>query len=585
MCCRANEVYGSTVDTVIKTLVSVLSSSVSCNVLRRGEANKRGVEILRVGSSICLADTEKLIRACIDVLGSLKGHVLYRPLFCGVLKVAVSASDYQSLFPISSAYYERCEIPRVRSRISLWSSCRLLLWYLDPSLLKDEISNLLKEVIHRPFLCLKDEFHERMTWRILIMCLVTSPTAFTLIRDLLHKWFLMTGLASVNDLQIALVSSLLDALSRPMWWGFSTELALKLPFLHAYFPTCHTQLLAALTEPTSCDGLLNLVKLIEPHPAPPSQKIHVATPHLPRIDCNSTWAMLMSFPSWFDFAAALIFRGEKLIGNEMTLQQAASRYLAFVLSPLKEEGFDLCCHVLGEVSRSWAATSSSGFWSLPSSDLRAHEKSGSVGRKKLRKRKAAGGEGTGAEIWLWKFHERYEEFCNGAAAGQSQSEVRTMEIVDPRSSPLFRRLPLGILTSHSGLLDEGEFALLVNYAATGELLPVKTRSTSGEWPLRGAALVFSLFDHIEEISTALFDQEGETTAFVHLMRSKTSGYLLMCVRELLQSRSRPEDGGGEGEIMLKDLSVRLARWREQGGEEAFEGYAAFGDILDDINRI
>lgn len=65
------------------------------------------------------------------------------------------------------------------------------------------------------------------------------------------------------------------------------ELGLKLPFLHAYFPTWHAQLLAALTGPTSCDGFLNLVKLIE---------AHVAAPHLPwsraafsRIDCNSTW--------------------------------------------------------------------------------------------------------------------------------------------------------------------------------------------------------------------------------------------------------------------------------------------------------
>lgn len=279
----------------------------------------------------------------------------------------------------------------------------------------------------------------------------------------------------------------------------------------------------------------------------------------------------MSFPAWFYLAAALLFSAE------MTLRRAASRYLALVLSPLDEEGFRLCAHSLGELSQSWATASSSG----------AHEKSQKDGQKKLRKRKASEARtpapvGTGAELWLGRFHERYEEFCNGAAAGQWRSEVRTMEIVDPRSSQLFRRVPLGMLISHAGLLEEREFALVLGYAAaTGETW---SSSASGERPLRGAALVFSLFDHLEEISSSLLDHAGESPAFISLMKSKTAGYLLRCVRELLRAHPREEDGGGEREVTMKDLAGRLARWRGQGGE-AFEGCAAISDALDDISRI
>ncbi|MQM19737.1 hypothetical protein Taro_052747, partial [Colocasia esculenta] len=72
MCFRSPQVYGSTIDSIVKTMVSVLLSSVSCKVDR---LDKKDAGILRVGSSICSADREKLLRVCIDVARSLKGHV------------------------------------------------------------------------------------------------------------------------------------------------------------------------------------------------------------------------------------------------------------------------------------------------------------------------------------------------------------------------------------------------------------------------------------------------------------------------------------------------------------------------------
>jgi hypothetical protein len=69
---------------------------------------------------------------------------------------------------------------------------RLLLWHLDPSILKHDLSVMLQETIRRPLLCLRKELHDRMEWRIIIICLVCSPTMFMEMRSLLHFWFLAT---------------------------------------------------------------------------------------------------------------------------------------------------------------------------------------------------------------------------------------------------------------------------------------------------------------------------------------------------------------------------------------------------------
>lgn len=71
-------------------------------------------------------------------------------------------------------------------------SYRLLFWYLDPVTLKHDVSKILKHTTERPFLCLKEEFHERLDWRAIVVCLALSPTMFIETRALLHNWFLLT---------------------------------------------------------------------------------------------------------------------------------------------------------------------------------------------------------------------------------------------------------------------------------------------------------------------------------------------------------------------------------------------------------
>jgi hypothetical protein len=69
---------------------------------------------------------------------------------------------------------------------------RILLWHIDPSTLKHEFSALLQEAIRRPLLCLRKELHDRMAWRVLVICLVCSPLTFMEMRSLFHTWFLVT---------------------------------------------------------------------------------------------------------------------------------------------------------------------------------------------------------------------------------------------------------------------------------------------------------------------------------------------------------------------------------------------------------
>lgn len=62
------------------------------------------------------------------------------------------------------------------------------------------------------------------------------------------------------ELLIAFCSVILDAVSRPTWWGISSELGARLPFSNAYFPN-HHHLLRILAGPLSHACLLHLVRV------------------------------------------------------------------------------------------------------------------------------------------------------------------------------------------------------------------------------------------------------------------------------------------------------------------------------------
>ncbi|CAN0838937.1 hypothetical protein LINGRAHAP2_LOCUS2434 [Linum grandiflorum] len=234
----------------------------------------------------------------------------------------------------------------------------LIFWFLDPLILKSDLSEILQETMNRPFLFLRKEFHERTVWRSILICLVLSPAMFNEARALLHDWFLSTGLSSVLQFLIDLVSAVLDAICRPRRWGISAELGSKLPFTSAYFPlnNCWLRYLAG---PISCDTLLRLVNGTRDLAGSPGKQLgHAVKPSATKIallDNTSLWSVAINFPDWFSFASVLLFTDKSFLqatGVEVHANAAAS-YLGWILSPTDENHRDILSRNLIKLSQHW----------------------------------------------------------------------------------------------------------------------------------------------------------------------------------------------------------------------------------------
>ncbi|KAF9617692.1 hypothetical protein IFM89_038192 [Coptis chinensis] len=363
MCFKAPQVFDEELKCMVGTIVSVLNSCISCQVLSSFEKE----ECLRIGALISRGNCVKLIQACFGIAGKLEKHETLKEMLLGaVLRVAVSASCYEGLSPrtpvlslesgcginaslleIQHLFHE--DISVTNNKIPL----RLLLWYLDPLTLKHDVSEVLREVVERPFLDLKKELHDRLTWRSVVVCLALSPTKFIETRTLLHNWFLITGLRPILEFQIKLVSSVLDVLSQPMGWSLSMEVGSQLPFSDAYFANEHN-MLAVLLGPFSCESFLGLAHHIRESDILAQKCSHQTfednTTWKKLINYRSTWAQLIAFPEWFFFAAILLFSKNgcqfafwsRCITSAVTTEHtcdaeqcctAAARYLMILLAP------------------------------------------------------------------------------------------------------------------------------------------------------------------------------------------------------------------------------------------------------------
>ncbi|KAK9131145.1 hypothetical protein Sjap_011632 [Stephania japonica] len=588
-------VFDLVVECEIETIVAALLGMVGCEVWRFGEG-----EVLRVGSSIRLADCGELVDAAVfDVLRKLEelGKATQSLLYA-VLRVAMSSSCYQSSFPYTTITYKESnhgtnaaiskfhplpeEILVVGNKIPF----RLLFWYLDPLTLKHDVTEILKEYVDRPFLLLKKELHERTTWRSVVICLVLAPTMFIETRILLHNWFLLTGLASINDLKVELVSAVLDVLAQPMRWGISKDLALKLPFSHAYFPTKH-HLLAKLIGSISCEDFLNLVDHIrglqssaevKSHPLPRGTSTKARMTHH-----KSTWALLMDFPQWFLFTAVLLFSHKSCQDNfpskcilctDKTAQtqpsaghhDAAARYLAQILSPMSETHSDLLVNYLIKLSNSWNKLVECG----------SDRKSGaSISSKKLRKFRIHGIEKDDivgkdccqeVRLWLKEFHDCLLRYLVETNDSCTPSTTHGQKL-----SLLFRIIPLGIFIGYSNINEEG-CELLLHYASTGTILESTTLNL--DW--RHAKHNFKGNDVVNlNKSSKDGDEIKDAKAGTLLLKTKAVGFLVKCVRKLLQLNINE----GESKIlMLTDLYKRLIQWQHQGRED-FEGCIALDETV------
>lgn len=579
MCFKAPQVYDTVITYLVNTLVTVLSSSIACKPLKL-----QNTEYMHVGSEISRSDCAQLIEFCTDILQKLEGHgTSYQPLLYGLVKAAVSASCFHygpGVVPILDTNSLERGKPAVSKLLGHLPSdfllkdeevpLRLLFWYLDPLILKNDMSNILKEAIDRPFMCLETAFLERMEWRSMLICLVFSPAMFVETRALLHRWFLMTGLASILELEIKLVLSLLDVISRPMRWGLSMEVGLKLPSSYAYFAHNH-YLLRTLEGPIFCKNLPHIVDIT-----------NKMAQHSQSLDHKSPWATAMNFPNWFYLASSLLFRGKSIRDNAAIDEQpsaiepvyitAAARYIVWIVDPTSKSHQELLIGCLNKASESWVLKKCTG------KHFKQHK---SVSWKKLKKPKTDDGKEDYAlvEPWLEEFQEMYINYLRKINHSSSPG-------ITSQQNVLLRRVPLGILIGYSQEIDEDGFKLLLHYAATGKLWNSQGLETSSKHfvnyynnneAVAGARLVFDLTDIVDGMSGSLFETEESGVTFVCSLKLKTGGYLLDCVKRLLEIEK------GDMTFMLRDLYTRLGQWMLMG-ENVFARAKDFLEVIDALSH-
>ncbi|KAG5243507.1 Acyl-CoA synthetase family member [Salix suchowensis] len=574
-------VLDSVVEYSVKTIVSVLSSSISCEVFRF-----HNEEVLQIGSFISRSHFMELIECVFDVISKLKERGMpIDLLLSAVVRVAASTSCYKYLSlsmralnvksidgSITAISKLLCHLPVDFSFNHHDIPTRLLFWYLDPLALKHDITKILQETIKRPYLCLSMEFYERMDWRSILVCLVLSPIMFIDTRALLHDWFLQTGLSSVLELLMELVSLILDVISRPTWWGLSLELGLKLPFSNAYFPY-KSDLLNSFTGPLSYESFLQLVhrtrksaslnrELCDPTINPSAVRVAL-------IDHKSIWALAISFPEWFYFASVLLFSDDKKSQQNIQvrcplgvpefgqLAAAAATFIAWILSPVNKSNQDTLSENLTKLSKCW---------NLKEISL-DNSQNGMAGyKKKLKKPRFCDSKEDSTLgnkydcqviiLWLKQFQNimKHNETIDDMAFCESQSYALLQQ-----HDKLFRRVPLGILIGSSSYINEDGCELLLHYAATGpeDLFG----GINKEEAVSGACLVFSVTDVVMRLSVSLFETEKSGEDFLCLVKLRTGRYLLKCIKRLIQFNV-----DADGVPMVLDLQGRLERWRHQGRE-------------------
>lgn len=468
---------------------------------------------------------------------------------------------------------------------------------------------MLQEVIRRPLLCLRKELYNRMEWRIIIICLVCSPTIFMEMRSLLHFWLLATGLGSVLELNNALVSSALDILLKPMSWGISIELGQRFPFSHAYFPSQQSDLLAILTGPLSYKGFLDLVSYISAlvhldntRTRCSSQKNLQLQPSKGLVKYNSAWYMIISFPIWFSYATALLFHREgsqdylsETLSKEITaesisdvsLVQRAAFYLSWLLCPYNHDQREMLSNNILEISHSWARNNKKC----------VSYQSTVNNRRKLRIPTAADSEKFHVPVntissLVKEFDDRCVKCCSPTAFPQAQ--VGNLSDLHPLYFNLLHQwIPLGVLLVSPSCVNEQNCDILLRYTSTGQVLEsngarVKTKDdatndgflgscigTAERWALTGAYLIFGWLDVVEDMAPLIFDCEDKCHSFVSQLRNKTGPYLLKCVKSLFKTLEQPN----QDKDFVIDLHNRLLNW-----DKNVQGCEIFGDVILEMNK-
>ncbi|XP_042047423.1 uncharacterized protein LOC121793477 [Salvia splendens] len=619
----APQVHNSVIEFTLKSLVAVLSSSIECKVVRIDKQLD-----LRVGGLISKSDCANVLEECAHILEKLdgqKGDLCYSLLY-NVFRVAALAPCFPHALLSDSTLDAKCRdvnatalanlvryIPKQCTFKNGEIPLRLLSWHLDPMILKQDVAQVLQEFIKRPFLSLKTEIYDRKDWRSKIICLVISPSIFIETRALLHKWFLMTGLASLMELQSEIVGHVLDIISRPMWWGISMDVGSKLPFSSAYFPYEH-QLLRILSGPICQEYFKHLLQKV-------SSSEYVAGGHLLKtsrkaatninsVDHKSMWAMVMNFPCWFSFASMMIFCNTNNISlcsepisgylkpcvthdPEVTSPAEAVKFIAWFLYPMSESTQRLTVDYLLKLSDLWLKKCSS---------LNKCHEVMNVDKEAKKPKSCVKNEIALYELdacavsrWLKEYRDTYVKLL-GEKVGVSTSDTKGFGI---HQNLLLRRIPLGILLLHHCHLSTEGCSLLLHYSATGTVqdfsVTQNPRQGRKRWKhdtlrsslsciqqcnkaeaIAGCKTVFDITDVADSISHSMCNDE-EGLSFVCQVKMKTCNYLLQCVKRLLEIKL-DEDGIR----MRRDLRTRIIRWRNQR-KDVFQDNKDLDCVCDALN--
>ncbi|CAN8254136.1 unnamed protein product [Cochlearia groenlandica] len=594
MCFKAPQVFDSEIEYLVKTIVCTLSSSFNCKLLRY-----RNEEILQFVSSNLPQCSEELIEISKDIIEMLgvDGR-LTTLLFQAVVRSAASTScsvlaPRKLMCGRSRAVSKLLAyLPKESSIESHEIPMRILFWYQDPLSLKEDISRVLKDVLERPFLCLEKELFERREWRDIVICLALSPSMFINARALLHKWFLLMGLASVFELLAALVSATLDIISRPSLWGIPMELASMLPFSDAYFPV-QCQFLRILAGPITSNSLVLLANTVsKPFVVPGrQQRDSNCKPTLIKsqaVDEKGEWALAINFPEWFYFASAMLFsEGKSLedIHHKYTLQMADCRqacdveglsvgsatYIAWILNPVSRTIQESLRKSLIRVSETCARKSCGP---------EAHGSETVTGKRKNPDRLGSGKLKASSivEDLVREFHDKTTNLLS------SELEYRKMHPSFSsalQSCLLARRVLVGLLIGCPYLLTDEEYEVVMHYAATGKILPIKKSRIIGskqakgchklstllaneitkEEAVEGTRLVFNLTDTLESMCVSSFEAEEDAQEFINQFKLRSRKYLVKCIDRLIQIHCEED-----GDTILNDLNIRLLQWRIEGRE-------------------
>ncbi|AQL02116.1 hypothetical protein ZEAMMB73_Zm00001d045353 [Zea mays] len=582
MCFDPLEVNSARVNCLVRTLVSVLSASVSCCVVRPdGDAAE---EMLCVGSSVSPLDCRELLRSCaalVEKLGDCGDRRHSYDLLYAVVKTILLSPHYQCLSPLP--YYKEEE-----ERVS-------------------HMGTIAAELINHSSDHILPSDHSIPPSRNMETVPLIPKTASCKIS--LFILYLCRGLGSVLELNNALVSSALDILLKPMSWGISIELGQRFPFSHAYFPSQQSDLLAILTGPLSYKGFLDLVSYISAlvhldntRTRCSSQKNLQLQPSKGLVKYNSAWYMIISFPIWFSYATALLFHREgsqdylsETLSKEITaesisdvsLVQRAAFYLSWLLCPYNHDQREMLSNNILEISHSWARNNKKC----------VSYQSTVNNRRKLRIPTAADSEKFHVPVntissLVKEFDDRCVKCCSPTAFPQAQ--VGNLSDLHPLYFNLLHQwIPLGVLLVSPSCVNEQNCDILLRYTSTGQVLEsngarVKTKDdatndgflgscigTAERWALTGAYLIFGWLDVVEDMAPLIFDCEDKCHSFVSQLRNKTGPYLLKCVKSLFKTLEQPN----QDKDFVIDLHNRLLNW-----DKNVQGCEIFGDVILEMNK-